>query len=152
MITYTVEHWNRYYPECLPLWKEHYAEFEQAHKRRMKMAPDVETFENLDLRGQLQILVARDDGKMIGYCLVVIKPHIHYCNSICGFEDSYYLSKSYRKGMTGVKLLKKSIEHLRARGVEKVFFMTKEFISIAKILEYLGMEKTDEVYSLWLKE
>lgn len=150
MITYQLENWNSYYPECLPLWREHYAEFEPFHKNQMAMAPEVETYKRLDQLGMLQVIVARDAGKMVGYCLTVIRPHIHYCGTLCGFEDSYFLTNSLRQGLAGYKLLAAAVKAAKSRGVKRVYFMTKEFISVEKLLKRLGMEKCDSVYTMWI--
>jgi GNAT superfamily N-acetyltransferase len=149
-VTFHVEPWASYYPECVPLWVEHYEEFAPAHEGKMEMGPDVRVYEALDKAGQLQVLVARSAGQMVGYCLVAIRPHIHYSKSLCGFEDSYFVTKSHRKGLVGYKLIKETLRHLEQRGVQRAYFMTKEFLSIAKLLERLGMKKIDTVYAIWL--
>ena len=152
MITYREIGWSEFYPQCVPLWREHYEEFWQSHQGKMAMAPNIEAYDALNKHNELQIMGAFDGDKLIGYCLIVIRPHMHYCGTLVGMEDAYYLSKSYRKGLTGVRLLSKSIQPLKSKGVKKVFFFTKDFISIARILEYLGMERTDTVYSMWLED
>ncbi len=147
-ITYQLESWSDYYKDCQALWVEHYDEIAR-DKDKMPMAPDVETYKFLESRGQLQILTVRKDGKMIGYQLTIIKPHLHY-STLCGFEDSYFLSKSERKGMAGVRLITQAIKHMEKRGVEKIFFMTKAFLDRGRIFEYLGFTKCDIVYSKWI--
>jgi len=152
-ITYQVESWDHYYrdPAREGLWLEHYAEFAPAHEGKMEMAPDLQVFRAMQTSGALQVMVARRAGKMIGYCLVVVRPHIHYCRTLCAFEDSYFVTKSERKGFTGIRLIANSIRALRARGVRRVYFMTKEFNSIALVLERMGMTKIDSVYAMWLE-
>ena len=148
MITYQVEPWERYYrdPDRERLWKAHYEEFKPFHHSLMPFGPDIESYEAYERLGVLQTLVARDDGRMVGYCLVVVKRHMHY-NCRCGFEDSYYVHPDWRKGLAGVKLIRRSIEALRARGVLVSFWMTKEFNTIELILARLGMRKCD---TLWV--
>ena len=149
LVTYAIEPWRRYYPECEPLWLAHYAEFEPFHRNRLPFGPDVPMYEAADRAGQLQILVARANGRMVGYCLVLCRRHPHYA-MVCGFEDSYYVSPAFRRGWNGVRLIDRSVEALRARGIKMVYFMTTEFNSIQRVYEWLGFERCDSVYCKWL--
>ena len=145
MITYQLEQWSSYYPDCLPLWREHYDEFRPFHKGRLVFGPDIEMYRELDRLGLLNIMVARSAGKMVGYCLVVIRRHPHYQN-ICGFEDSYFVTQDYRHGWNGIRLIQRSIAELARRGVTVSYFATKEFNSIARIFEFLGLLRCDTMY------
>lgn len=149
MITYTLEPWATYYRDCQALWPEHWDEI-AVQKDRMPMRPDVATYEALDRAGRLQIIAARDEGRMVGYIVSVIRPHMHYADVLAGYEDAYFLTKSHRKGMTGVKLIKEAIRHMQAVGVQKAFFMTKTALNMGPIFERLGFENTDLVYSKWI--
>jgi L-amino acid N-acyltransferase YncA len=149
VITYALEPWEQYFRECQALWEEHYAEI-AVDKDRMPMRPDIATYRALEARGQLQIVVARDDGRMIGYILSVIRPHLHYADVLTGYEDAYFLTKPHRRGMTGVNLIREAVRHMKAAGVRKVFFMTKAALDMGRIFERLGFTKTDIVYSKWI--
>jgi L-amino acid N-acyltransferase YncA len=148
-ITYQIEPWGTYYRDCQQLWIEHYDEI-AVQKDRMEMKPDVASYKALEELGKLQIVVVRDDGRMVGYILSVIRPHLHYANVLCGFEDAYFLSKTHRRGMIGVKLIREAVRHMQAVGVQKVFFMTKAALDMGSIFERLGFDKTDIVYSKWI--
>lgn len=149
MITYQLEDWANYFRDCQGLWLEHYDEI-AIQKDRMEMKPDVAAYMALEAAGQLQILTVRDGGRMVGYLLTVIRPHLHYANVLCGFEDSYFLSKTHRRGMTGVKLIREGIRNMKSVGCRKVFFMTKVFLDMGRIFERLGFSKSDIVYSAWI--
>lgn len=148
-LTYQLESWATYYRDCQPLWPEHYDEI-AVQKDRMPMRPDVAAYQALEAAGRLQIVTVRDDGRMVGYILSVIRPHLHYADVLTGYEDAYFLSKSHRKGFTGVKLIKEAIRHMKAVGVQKCFFMTKVALDMGPIFERLGFDKTDIVYSRWI--
>ena len=149
MITYALEPWSTYYRDCQALWPEHYEEI-AVQKDRMPMRPDVASYEALDAAGRLQVVVAREDGRMIGYVVSVIRPHLHYADVLCGYEDAYFLTKSHRRGMVGVKLLRAAVEHMKRAGVRKAFFMTKAALDMGPIFERMGFTKTDIVYSKWI--
>lgn len=151
MITFQLEDWETYYRDCQSLWREHYEEV-AVDKGNMVFGPDVSFYQFLGKNGGLQILTARSAGRMVGYCLVMVKPHPHYRAVLCGFEDSYFLSKPERKGMTGVRLIQRSVTALRARGVKKVFFMSKEAKPLEAIFRRLGFSPSDRVWAMWIGE
>ena len=149
MITYQVESWDQYAADCAPLWVEHYQEI-AGDKARMPMRPDVARFRRLEAAGQLQIMVARKSGAMVGYMLFAVSPHPHYADVLCGFEDAYFLTKSERRGLAGVRLISHSIRSLKARGVKRAMIHTKKAKDMGRVLSFLGFDHTDEIYSCWI--
>lgn len=149
MLTYQLEDWATYVRDCQALWWEHWEEI-AVQKDRMPMRPDEEAYRALEAAGRLQIVTAREQGVMVGYIVSVVRPHMHYADVLTGYEDAYFLSKSHRKGMAGVKLIREAIRHMRAVGVQKCFFMTKAALDMGRIFERLGFTKTDIVYSKWI--
>lgn len=147
MITFHLESWGQYYgdPRREALWREHYAMLTLAHDNEMEMSPDVASYLAMEQAGQLQILVAREAGVMVGYSLFLTRRHLHY-SALCGFEDSYFLTRRCRKGLAGYRLIAATLDALWSRGCVRAYFMTKEFASIATLLERLGGTKMDQVY------
>lgn len=150
MITYQLEKWDDYKAAIEPLWREHYDEL--ALNKRKPMRPHDDFYRTCEKLGMLQILTVRKDGLIIGYCLTVIKQHPHYADILCGFEDSYYLSKDFRKGMTGIRLITETINYLKNRGAKEVVFMEIESKPLAPLLLRLGFKKTHTVYTKWIGE
>ena len=87
---------------------------------------------------------------MIGYLLSVIRPHLHYADTLCGFEDAYFLLASHRKGLTGYRLLKVWKEAMVARGVDLLFAMTKPWLDNSRLFERLGFTLSDYTLSCWI--
>jgi GNAT superfamily N-acetyltransferase len=114
------------------------------------MRPDAPLYEHLEAAGQLQILVAREAGRMVGYMLFIVRPHPHYADVLCGFEDAYFLAPAHRKGWTGIRLIRESMRYLKARGVQRVFIHTKLSKDVGRALKFLGLAHTDEIYSAWI--
>lgn len=151
MITYQLESWDHYYsdPDLNTLWLEHYNELREAHQERMEMGPDVETYRAWDRTGALIVLTARSAGQLVGYCLAVVKRHPHY-PTVCGFEDSYYLTPACRRGMAGVRLITGMNKELRRRGCKRAYWMSKKFMALERIFLWLKMMEMDTVFCLWL--
>lgn len=150
-LSYGVEPWSRYRRDATALWAAHYQEFAPFHHYRLKFGPHEARYEQLDAEGKLQIIVARCGGAMVGYALVVIQRHPHY-DTICGFEDSYWIAPAFRRGWNGVRLIRRSREELAKRGVTVSYWYTKEFLSVATILERLGARKCDSLYVFGLED
>lgn len=148
MITFALENWADYHADCQELWKEHYAEL--CTRQKLKpMSPDVPYFQFLESRGMLQVLTARKRGVMVGYCLIVVKRHTHY-SILAGFEDSYFLTAAERKGGVGLRMITRALGELRKRGVQEVYFMSKNRFGMEKLFERMGFEATDQVWTKWL--
>lgn len=152
MITFLAEGWDSYAadPALRDLWTEHYNEFSPVHLGKLPMGPDEQSYKAMSDAGMLEVVVARKEGKMIGYCLILIKRHLHY-DALTAFEDSYFITKSERRGGTGTALIQKAREVARARGCRLGYWMTKEFNSVALLFERLGMERVDSVFIDWLE-
>ena len=149
MITYLTETWSQYRADCQHCWEQHYDEI-AGDKARMPMRPDDFLFQRMEELGQLQIVTVREQGKMVGYMLFAVRPHPHYADILCGFEDAYFLLPAYRKGWTGIKLIKESIKLLKVRGVKRIFIHTKKSKDLGRILKFLGLTHSDEIYSGWI--
>jgi len=149
MVTYQLESWEDYYKDCQALWLEHYEEI-AARKSQRKMQPDVRSYMAAEAAGQLQILTARENGRMVGYMLFFVKPHMHYAGVLCGFEDSIFLVQSHRKGWVGVRLVKESIKYLQRRGVQEVFVMENKAKDLSKLFKGLGFAPSHVLWSKWI--
>ncbi len=113
------------------------------------MKPDIAAYEALEAAGALSILVARDQGKMVGYFLTSVRRHLHYADVLCGFEDAYFMSKAYR-GASGVRMLKAWERAMRARGVQLLFVMTKPWLDRSPLFVRMGFKTSDYVLSKWI--
>lgn len=121
--------WSTYRMECDDLWREHYEDLCR-DEGRMKMRPDEAAYRALDEAGSLDILIAREAGIMVGYALSVVRPHLHYADTLIGIEDAYFLTARLRKGMAGVRLIREWEASMRARGCSLIFCMVKDGVGM----------------------
>lgn len=145
MIVWMAEPWGQYRAGCDRLWAEHYEEI--AVDKGMVMKPDEPAYEALERAGQLHVLVGREHGRMVGYVTSVVRPHLHYADTLVGFEDAYFLTKEARRGFAGVTMIREWLAAMRARGCYKAFIMTKPFLDMGPLFERLGAVKSDTVYA-----
>lgn len=147
LVTYLVEPWEQYYadPARPGLWLAHYAEFKPVHRELLAFGPDVASYAALAKSGALVCVVARSAGQMIGYCLVVVKRHMHYA-AICGFEDTYYLAQEHRRGLVGYELLLTALAECKRRGTVREYWQTKDFLDMSRLFERLGARHEGSVF------
>lgn len=149
MITYQVEAWSDCSEEMSRLWKAHWEEVAM-NKDTIPLEPNMEMYGWLESTGQMHVLTARSDGRIVGYHVSIVRPHLHYKSSLSSFTDMYYVSPDHRKGMVGVRLFKEAEKTLRARGVQKMFTGTKLSLDMGRIFERLGWVETERLYTKYI--
>ena len=149
MITYQVEPWSRVWPELQPHWDAHWQEV-ALNRDTIKLNIDWDAYAAYDASGALHVMVVRKDGAVIGYHLSIVRPHLHYKDSLNAFTDVYYIAPEHRKGTVGVKLFLEVEKSLKARGVEKMFTGTKLSLDRGRIFERLGWTETERLYTKFI--
>lgn len=135
--------------ECIPLIESHWEEV-AVNKDHIKLNPDWEAYEKLEELGVLTIFTARHFGKLVGYFVVIVQSNIHYKDHVFASNDIIYLHPDYRKGLTGVKLIKFAEKCLIQDGVSVMVINTKVKNPFDPVLERLGFNLTERVYSKYL--
>lgn len=136
--------------EIEPLLEQHYKEI-ALNKDIIKLNPDWRAYAQLDAINGLRIYTARKDGKLMGYFVVIVSRSLHYKDHLFANNDVIFLTKTARKGLTGVKLVKYAIESLKAEGVTKLHINTKMHQPFDPIMERLGFEEIETVFSKVLR-
>lgn len=145
-VTFMVEKWSDCLMEMADLWNEHWEEV-AINRDVIRLDPDIAQYNEMERAGSLHVVVGRYAGKIVGYHISIIRPHLHYRTSLSAFTDVYFIRKSHRKGMTGVRMFK-AVEHtLKARGVQKMFTGTKKHLDMGPIFERLGWTPTETLYT-----
>jgi GNAT superfamily N-acetyltransferase len=146
MITYQVEAWSDVVDEMKPLWFAHWEEVAMDHEA-IVLAPDFKLYEHYEATGALHIVTARENGIVVGYHILIVRPHLHYANDLHAFTDVYYVAPAKRKGWVGIKLFKFSDRTLKQRGVKKIITATKLHLDMSRIFSYLGYRETERVFT-----
>lgn len=141
-----VEPWSQCFTEMSALWDEHWEEV-AIDRDVIKLDPDLAQYAELERSGSLHVVVAREAGQIVGYHISIVRPHLHYRTSLSAFTDVYFLRKSHRQGMTGVRLIKEAEATLAARGVQKMFTGTKLHLDMGPIFERLGWTPTETCFT-----
>lgn len=149
-MNFAIENLAKVRREIEPLLNEHWEEI-ALNKDKIKLNPDWRAYADLDSINALRIYTARKDGKLMGYFVVIVSKSLHYRDHLFANNDIIFLAKAARKGLTGVKLIKFALDSLESEGVTKVHINTKAHQPFDAILERLGFEEIERVYSLMLR-
>jgi GNAT superfamily N-acetyltransferase len=146
VITYQVEQWRDIVAELEVLWPRHWEEI-AINRDTIKLAPDYKSYGEFADAGALHVVTVREAGKVIGYHVSIVRPHLHYRNDLHGFADMYYIEPEHRQGWVGIKLFKTVEKTLKARGVKKIFTATKLHLDVGRLFERLGFHETERLYT-----
>lgn len=149
-----VERWNKFYPDCLPLFAEHKAEIGESSER-MPLDPDLTKCALLDKCDMTQIMTARDDaGHLVGYCIFVIDNSLESKDILIAEQKFWFVTKAARKGALGIRLFMNSLKLLEAKSVKNIYphlWVTakpEEIKALDKFFTGLGAYELERIYSL----
>lgn len=151
-VIYAVERWADYAKDAEALWPAHYAEL-ALDQDKIKLGVDYERYEKADAEGHGMIVTARDDGKLVGYFIAMLLPHLHYKDAgKMAYPDVYYVLPEYRTAGVGAKLLLALEMACKAIGVTKIYMTCKLHQDHSKLFELLGYKPTDIVFTKYIGE
>jgi len=135
--------------DITPLLEKHWSEI-ALNQDKIKLNPDWGVYNKLEQDGKLKIFTARDDDKLVGYFVVIVDRHIHYKDHLFANNDILFLAKEYRKGFTGIKLVKFAEKCLKEDGVSVLTINTKVHQPFDKMLDFLKFNKIERIYSKYI--
>ena len=136
--------------DALYLLDLHYNEI-ALNQDKIKLNPDWDVYKELEQQGKLKIFTARDNDTLVGYFVVVVGVNMHYKDHTFACNDIIYLHKDYRKGFAGIKLIKFAKKCLTEDGVSVLAINTKVHQPFDRVLERLGFNLIERVYSSYLQ-
>ena len=132
--------------EIKPLLEKHYEEI-ALDKDVIKLNPDYEIYKKLCDSGMMKITTARQAGLLVGYCIVIVKHHLHYKDSLTAVNDIFFIDPAYRQGSTALKLFKQVEEMLKGYGVQRLVMNTKKHRDVGVLFDRLGYIETERVFT-----
>jgi N-acetylglutamate synthase-like GNAT family acetyltransferase len=150
MTKYGLDSFVRIRHEIEPLLKQHWDEI-ALNKESIKLNPHWRKYSILDRNNMLRVYTARKDDELIGYFVVILESSLHYMDHTFAHNDVIFLAKQFRKGLTGVKLIKYAMDSLAEEGVKQLFINTKLHQPFDLILERLEFNEVEKVYAKVLR-
>jgi|SRR5208283_833455 len=148
-VIFAVESGRSIMPEIDTLTKLHWEEI-ALDKDKIELAPDFEKYAILEDKGVLHVITARDGGKLVGYHISFIQPHLHYRNDLMCFTDIYFIHPDYRDGLVGLQLFRFIESEMKKLGVCKLIAGCKDHRNLATLFKRLGWTLTDHMYAKYI--
>jgi len=137
---------SQFLDEARPLLVDHWENI-ALNKDTIPLNPLWNIYEKLEETGNLKIITARQDEKLVGYAAYVISPSLHYSSQIIADADVFWLDPNYRKGMAGMRLFKHAEKVLKSYGVTRILNKVKIHFDVGKVFERMGYDPIERVYS-----
>ena len=135
------ERLDQYLKEALPLMISNNQEVNLFGR---DLDPDFEAYYALEQNNALKSYILRDQGELVGYCLILLYDHLHHRGMKCAQLDMIYVKPSHR--LSGIKLLRYTEEALTKEGVD-VFLQGAPGISrLGGILEKMKYNELETIY------
>jgi len=148
MIEYKDDDWLENLDALKEIIKDHYEELSVT--KTFPLDPDWDAYKQLLDIGRLKFITCKDDGKLVGYIIFFISPHLHYKSCLTAFEDIYFLKKEYRKGRTGIRMFQFAEKVMKELKVDRLIYATKVHSDNSSLFEYFGFKLMDKVFTKML--
>jgi len=144
-LTFCIERWPEFWRDCQHILPVHWKEL-ALNQDQIALDVDAERFKVIDDQGLLHILTARAEGRMVGYYIAIVMPHLHYKSAgNMAFTDMFFMLPAFRKGH-GLKLFTEAERTLRERGVKKAYLSCKVHADLTELFERLGWTMSDKAF------
>lgn len=131
---------------CGGLFQQHWEEV--AHnKDKIKLAIDRKKYISLEEVGALVCFSAFNGDERVGYSIFFVSPHLHYSNNIFAMNDVVFVSKEYRRGSVGLRLMKFAEEYLESIGASIISYHFKPDHDAKGLFSRLGYNMAELTYS-----
>ena len=145
MITYQEEEFGDFYKEAEPIFLKYYKDLVPEHE--LPFDPHYGQYLAAQDQGNLVCVTCRDDGRLVGLTAFFLLPYLYSRQHRIAIEDLYYLAEPYRKGMTGIRLLKEAEKVLKFHGTTIVNVVCKAHQDKTALYERLGYRYTEKHFS-----
>lgn len=107
--------------------------------------------EAMDNAGVLLMVVAREQQKIVGYCIWTIGETLEHRGELAAELKPWYVVPEKRGGALALKLLRRSLEELRTRKVTRVLLHHWGNEKLGELFVHLGARPLEWVFELELE-
>ncbi len=135
----------RTHKEMQPLFEEHWEET-AFNKGVRKLNVAVDLFIELEKRGLFLAVGVYKDGLLVGYTLSIKTIDTHDCTRTIMGNDAVFISRPYREGYVGIKLIKVTEELAKQRGANTYVWHVKPNTALDKLMQLKNYTVADILY------
>lgn len=145
-VVFARELFASFYADAKPLLQKHWQEI--ATFLDIPLDPDEARYQEAEDSGALRIYTMREGEMLIGYAVFVVCTNAHYSGSLQAVQDIVFVDPDYRRGGTGLKLLRYAERELRLEDVEVIYHHVKlAHPRLGSLLERMGYSPNETIYA-----
>lgn len=129
------------------LLKAHHEE-SAGNQDLMTLNLDENRYRNLELAGHIIVLGAWLNNHLIGYSVNLISTHLHSAELVVCVNDLLFIDKAYRKGRTGLNLIRATETASKSRGARMILWGAKPNTRLNKLLTALKCCELETIYCM----
>jgi len=129
--------------ELIELVKEHNDEICAQHG---ELNPFLEVYFFLEEHGRLDIIVCRDEGRVVGYMVLCTDLNHHHKDLLVGTSMALYVLKEYRGKGVSKKLLEAGEEVLKGREADVMVISCPAKRDLTKYYAKLGFDPMEHTF------
>lgn len=160
MITCQVENLTDRLEELKQFFNPHWHEL-ALDQDKVPLDPQYDIYLTRDSMGEIMLVTARENGKLMGYFIGFVAPGLHYKTCLTLTMDIFWIHPELRDDdslsqveaqMISDDLFKAVEAEARRRGVDRMFVGSKLHKDVAALFERLNYKEVERYYSCWLGE
>ena len=111
--------------------------------------PDVGYYNDMAKRKDLLLFTVRhhQTGVLVGYSSFFLVEDNQRSGEVCAHQDAIFISKEYRKGLTGYKFIQYIEQEIAAMGVNTIYQAVTPRVDFVHLLVRLGYQEATTIYS-----
>lgn len=151
MITINIEKLDSCLEEMKPFLIKHYKEV-ALYQEHIELNPDYDSYFRIEESGDLLTVIAREEGRLVGYFLSFIVRHPHYKDHLYASNDVIYVDSECRDNGIGYRMISFAEKCLKERGVSVMVINMKTAKPFEELCQALKMDKAEYTYMKYIGE
>lgn len=108
-------------------------------------APDEAAYAHLAQVGLMFAVAAFQSKQIIGYCTVMVTPHLHNPTVIVAANDALFVAPKYRGSTVAARIIRAAEDEAARRGAGRFLWHCRAGTTLARVLTRHGYEPVDNV-------
>lgn len=127
------------------LFAQHWEEIAN-FKDDVPLKPDYDFYRSIEKAGKLFVLIAEENGEVVGYSVFVTVRHPHYQTLVFANNDILFVRKDKRNSSVGLRLIEASEKKAKEKGCNKITWHIKPNHDFSSIVKRRGYIHEDTIY------
>lgn len=109
------------------------------------LEPDRAMYQRMSEAGVLFALAAFRGGEIVGYCTVIVSPHLFNPAVVIASNDALFVHPDHRRGTVSGRLIREAEDEARRRGASRFLWHCRAGTGLARMLKRHGYQPADDV-------